>query len=293
MDRGLLTLSGWPTILEQFGNKMRRLLGFRQRHINVPMVAQHVIVRYVRIPKLLALVAISAHLAASQTVNAVKPGLAHVVGRVLDQSGRGVPNIKVQALASYVDKGEPIYKPVGGALSDQDGSYLADLLDLVFPAKVYLVAVPSLSVESVQRRFKSHTTLWPVRTYYPSALSRKEGTPLTIDSGMIQTGLNIRIRYSALFSVSGRIAGPLPENQGKKRYVELDMSDPAEYVEIARTDVELDGAFLFSPVPPGTYELWLGSYGQWPDLRPCKPEIVVQHANISGLAARVDTSSRR
>jgi hypothetical protein len=192
-----------------------------------------------------------------------------ITGTVTDPNGDPVTSamVNIQRWPALVNQGQsPFYVVPRFVYSDVNGVYRAFGL----PAGEYLVGsetwyapVPADPVTGRPRKY--------VRAYYPDTADPAAAVPVEVVSGQARTGIDLRLRVSMLFKVSGTVSVPeeakvefisvrfqyanravdadLPSTSGR-RWTQGDIP-PGNYVVLATaTEPYIDGP------PPAEGRLW-------------------------------------
>ncbi|HYN06913.1 MAG TPA: carboxypeptidase-like regulatory domain-containing protein [Vicinamibacterales bacterium] len=199
-------------------------------------------------------------------------------GTVLDEGGEPVVGIKVMLAERRLVNGKR--KLAGGqyssAVTDDRGTYR---FGTVAPGDYFVVA--RTSEEEIARGLMSLVAGDPgviipfatramggrpedlisleaaLRVYppvfHPSALSPSEAAPVTVQSGEVRLGVDIRMKLVPIARLSGTLAGAPSGNQPQVRLV---LSDPEGSEFVVATPIGMQGdKFDFLAVPAGKYVL--------------------------------------
>lgn len=182
------------------------------------------------------------------------PAVCGVAGRVMDETGEPVPNLRVVAarvefiggrkqvssstLASSEVTGE-------GAVTDALGDYRIPKL----PPHEYYVNVlprPTGGASSVQPRIRFGPT------FYPSALDPSSATSIDLRTSCSAEGINIVVRAVPLATISGVVLGTdgSPSRTGGVTVTAIPDGGAARLRSVR---VRPDGTFAFEDMAPGRY----------------------------------------
>jgi hypothetical protein len=169
-------------------------------------------------------------LAQGQVGTTVETGA--VTGRLLSKNGAPAASVRIAAMPVPADNtGVPVLVSI--SQTDDDGRYrLADLP----PGRYHIFA-----------------GLIDHPNYYPGTASLADAAVVTIDPGATIAGIDFKLTRPAAIRVSGRISGPanIPDLAGRT----VTLSPRGRGAALMTTTLDADGAFTFSPVSPGDYQL--------------------------------------
>jgi hypothetical protein len=178
-------------------------------------------------------------------------------GRVLDSSGRLLPNATVQALSRVFENGIGSLQPVVSRTTDDRGEYR---LFGVPPGDYYVSAAPR---PAVTRPTTTTGTLRDTRTFYRSATSISTAAPVTVSAGAEVRDVDILVASQLHLRVSGRAVSDLtprvPDSRATLHLVPRDPGvpdDPAARSEVSVVLKPSSAEFEILNVEPGAYDLF-------------------------------------
>jgi len=92
-------------------------------------------------------------------------------------------------------------------------------------------------------------------TYFPGATSLSTASLVTVEPGAERTGVDIRLRQSRGYRVSGKVSIPLRPGSGAEATLIGDPVAERSGLSFVTATGRVDGAFMFLGVPPGNYTL--------------------------------------
>jgi len=180
---------------------------------------------------------------------------ATISGRVLDDDGDPVGNVRVEAVGRmWGQGGKPRYFPMGQASTDDTGAFrIANLR----PGKYY-VAVQSNRSQMMGLReapaAPGKPDIRPVRTFYPSSLDRTGASAIDLKPGQEMPGIDVRMRSVETFHIRGKLSGVVAESNGQPGILMLSpQGGDALPFSFGSAFVAKDGTFDFAGIPPGSY----------------------------------------
>ncbi len=97
-------------------------------------------------------------------------------------------------------------------------------------------------------------------TWYPDAIDQRDARPLDLIAGQELSGVDIRMRKSAVFTMRGRINGAIPGHPVDQYRVLLSAPDRTSGVMATLSpNVSPDGTFEIVGIPNGDYDLTVAS----------------------------------
>jgi protocatechuate 3,4-dioxygenase beta subunit len=187
------------------------------------------------------------------------PG-AVITGRVIDEEGERMPNVRISLLRVIYQNGRRRLVPGNTATSNDLGEYR---LFGIAPGRYYLGASASMNAGLMFGSTNRTTVETPSELtygtlYYPNAPDSTRAVPIEIGAGTELQGIDFSFQPVRTVRVKGRVAGFEPQAQGPSRPVVMlvprgDGSDMP-----ARNHAEVDpasGAFELRGVIPGSYTL--------------------------------------
>jgi protocatechuate 3,4-dioxygenase beta subunit len=168
-----------------------------------------------------------------------------LAGRVLDELGEPLAYVRVNSLRR-IGGGEP--RQVGGSMNGTDDLGRFRLFGLA-AGEYYLVAEPQNFAPPTE-------TVRHLSTYYPSALTLAEATPIRLKAGEEIGDLEIRLASGRTFTVSGSIITSKGE-PFSVRHGQASFNERTAGGGMSGRGVELkeDGTFVVRGVKPGTYSI--------------------------------------
>ena len=188
---------------------------------------------------------------------------ATITGRVLDDDGDPVSGVMVQALGRmFVQGGKARYFPRGSGNTDDTGSYRIHNLT---PGKYYILAQSNRNQMMGLRERPAEPgkpVMQPVRTFYPSSLDRTGASALDLKAGQEMPGVDIRQRSLETFHIRGKVAGDLPETEGRMNMLTIMPNDSGEVGMMYNnmTMIAKDHTFDIANVAPGTYIITMPNF---------------------------------
>ncbi len=206
---------------------------------------------------------------------------ASLTGTVVDDSGEPLVSVRVVAAQRVLSGGRRVSGQISVAMTDDRGVYR---FGSVAPGE-YIISVPVAqssapaagrggTFASRDQRFVSQSSMGSLAalpdaagrllsyatTYFPSARSAAQATPIVLSSGEERHGVDIVLSLRPTATVSGRVVGGPPRGGTpiQLRLSALDATDatnvPPE-VDGATAIADADGSFTFLAVPAGRYVL--------------------------------------
>jgi hypothetical protein len=189
---------------------------------------------------------------------------AVIAGKVVDGDGDPVASCPVMPLKWGYANGvrQLIRAPISGVTPTTNdlGEYrIAD----VPPGSYYVAATPRQNMNSVRRAanfnqpLPDQPQLVYTTTYHPSATESSAATPVRVAVGAEVTGIDIKLAKGVTFSIRGRVVDPdgSPDRPGFASLRPRSGAAGAAFFTGFPSSSSMDGAFLISGVPPGSYEL--------------------------------------
>jgi hypothetical protein len=202
--------------------------------------------------------------------------LGELHGKVVDETGKGVPGMTVELFSTYSERGAVQLRRTQTTTSGAGGVYH---LGKLRPGKYYLAAggtddtrrgrfnstfnqksnkpaapPPTITAEGVELNF--------VRTFYPKETTFDDASLLEIPPGGSVPDANIQLQRAETFHVSGKVESV--GAAGLRRGAMLSLA-PRNTPALGGTGragtVQQNGTFFMDKIPSGSYTLWLvGSY---------------------------------
>lgn len=189
---------------------------------------------------------------------------AVVTGRILDEDGDPAENIMVQVMRYAYPQGRKSLVPAGGSQTNDLGEFRLSGLN---PGRYYLAAMPGgfRGFGRGARRAEAQFTT----TFFPGATDAAAAVALDLGPGQEMRDVDIKLRKTAVFIVSGKIAGGGSSN-GRDTLVML-QGRGSVFTPPVPGQVKGD-VFEIRNVPPGSYTLFINQMSGGGDRRP--PPIV-------------------
>jgi len=174
---------------------------------------------------------------------------AMIYGRVVDDDGQGVPSARIQVQRWAFFSGKKQLRPVGGGMSQADGSFVIALN----AGRVYLNSEPILRMGEIEKAAGKTDDAF-LTTYFPNALDLASAAPVELQAGVEMRGIEIHMRRGRMHEIRGRVenttSGPLPDG------LSLYLLRKGETFFDGRNGFYVQGksgVFLFKNVLPGDY----------------------------------------
>jgi len=206
--------------------------------------------------------------------------VATITGTVADDLGEPVVGASVVASRRVRSGGRPVPGSQGSATTDDRGMYrIGGLLPGEYTVGVRILQVsvpptvagmtPAGTIVSRDHRFVLGTggALGAVQdgtgrlhayatTYYQSARTSGQATPVTVQSGEARTGVDITLHLLPAFTVAGRVVTPDGQLAGQQmRLTPTDTGGQTPEANNALVATDAEGSFVFFGVPSGRYLL--------------------------------------
>ncbi len=130
-----------------------------------------------------------------------------ISGRVIDRNGKPMQNVTVQPLTVGYADGTITVQPSGvERVTDDRGEYR---LYGLAPGEYRIVATPrAIAFRVAQGDGSQQETT--IRTLYPDTSVLSDSIPVSVRSGEEQSGIDIRMKATSTFRISGRVVTTLP-----------------------------------------------------------------------------------
>jgi hypothetical protein len=169
-----------------------------------------------------------------------------VSGAVTDETGEPVVGAQVMLLRRTFVGGRRQFSFVASGITDDRGGYR--LFGL--PPQSYLVRV-------VAPRVPGDPQLYPP-VFFPAANEPGKATPLTLAAGQEQRGINISLRSSASYRVTGRVLNGLTNSPLSNISLSMATRGASAFVLESAPQVQVrdpEGRFTFTGLSPGQYTM--------------------------------------
>jgi len=185
-------------------------------------------------------------------------------GIVMGANGKPVSDAPVGVIRRAYHRGLPAIDLVDGKTTDDRGAYR---LYRLAPGEYFVVALASRATPAGAAAAAAAKGDAAVNTFYPNALDVASARPVVVNSGDDLAGIDIQVRTSLMFSVSGRVTSTLPagseisalNNAARQPIAQIILlpRDPIVVPDVLRgpTAASADGSFEVAGVPQGTYDL--------------------------------------
>jgi hypothetical protein len=186
-----------------------------------------------------------------------------ITGKVLDDDGDPMGQASVHLLSRNWIRGKERYLPAGQTGANELGEFRISNLS---PGKYYLVASKdsNMIMGGEEAATPGKPDIRPVRTFYPSALDRQGASLIHVKAGQELSGMDIRMRASPTYHISGKITGSFPEGGVTNMRLSLAQEDEDDMMGFSfgpSSNIAKDGTFNLPGVAPGSYVLTVVSMG--------------------------------
>ncbi len=178
-----------------------------------------------------------------------------ISGKVLDDDGDPMGQVSVRLLFQSWTRGKERYFPMGQNMANEQGEFRISNLS---PGKYYLVASKDniMMMGGEEAATPGKPDIRPVRTFYPSSLDRQGATLIEVKAGQELSGMDIRMRSSPTYHMSGKIVGTFPEGGVAAMRLSLAQEDDLMGFSFGpSSNIAKDGTFNLPGVAPGSYVL--------------------------------------
>jgi protocatechuate 3,4-dioxygenase beta subunit len=185
-----------------------------------------------------------------------------ISGVVFDDGGEPVAGTQVQAMRYQFMGGQRRLVPASSDSSDDRGAFRIYGLP---PGEYFISAVNRMGQMMVAPNMTSTEQDGFAPTYYPGTPNLGEAGRVTIKAGQEMTGANFAMVVARMARVSGRVLNSRGEPIGGQRMLMLSPADPLISVggmNMNNAMLAGDGAFTFTNVAPGRYNLNVRPMGQ-------------------------------
>jgi protocatechuate 3,4-dioxygenase beta subunit len=178
-----------------------------------------------------------------------------ISGKVLDEDGKGIPNVPVMALRTVYQRGKKQFVPLGAVATNDVGEYRVANLG----AGKYLVSATYRNLGiglagASNKPLDDKPELSYTTTFYPNSTDPVGASPVQVGVGAEIRGTDIRMVKVNAFRVKGKLSEP---PQGKTMIVLLTPKGVGVTGLVTRTVAlaQQDGSFEIKGVAPGSYVL--------------------------------------
>jgi len=173
-----------------------------------------------------------------------------VSGAVTDETGEPVVGAQVMLLRRAFVGGRKQFTFVASGITDDRGGF-----------RLFGLPPQSYLVRAVAPRVPGDPQLYPPM-FFPAANEPGKATPLTLSAGQEQRGINISLRPSPGYRVTGRLVNGLTNSPLSNTSLTMTTRGASAFVLESGPQVQVrdpDGRFTFNGLAPGQY-LMSGSY---------------------------------
>jgi hypothetical protein len=204
-----------------------------------------------------------------------------ITGRVLDPSGKPVPDIFVTALAPIPSGGRP-FSFVSARLHTITNERGEFRLEGLYLGQFYVVALPHNPVRGANNQLNRSGF---GKTFFPNASNLSDAKMVTVTTSAVAT-TDITLVPADLSVISGTVIGsrgqPVPGG-----LVGIAHGDGLFGLDTRGVSIRPDGTFTAPALPPGTYFLKFYE-GAWPPPRDVIPrvsgtKVIVAGADVTGV----------
>ena len=179
-----------------------------------------------------------------------------IAGRVVDEDGEPMPDTPISVLLNALPlEGKPGIAIPSSVLTNADGAFVVGNL----PPGHYYVSATARSADNPppphRQSPRKRAEEAYVTTYYPEAIDLAAATPIDVTAGAQMRGLEIRLRKTPVFHVSGKVVTAVTGGPGSAPSVHLIRRGEPLPGLASRTAGVNQGAFEFEDVLPGSYIL--------------------------------------
>lgn len=205
---------------------------------------------------------------------------AVIRGRVLDENGEPMPDLRVQPEPASPDTVREVMKLENFKTNDRGEFRISGA-----PGKFFIRAAPgSKGGDQIPEiRLDSGTPVVHAPTYYPSTATTGQAAVVEVAAGGEVSGIDIRmLRQRSAFSISGVVSGIPREASGA-----MVMLTPDEYTGVATGSrgaaAGPDGKFTFVKLQSGRYRVFARSSIAGAHLYSQEVDLKLDNADISNL----------
>ncbi len=211
---------------------------------------------------------------------------AMIGGKITDEDGDPLANAQVQLFRLAWSQGRRQLQQINNAGTLPDGTFL--MANLV-AGKYYLGAtnMQAMRMNGRERPGRKGQQEEYVTTYYPSALDWAQAAPIEVTAGIDVRGIEIRMRKTRVFRVSGRAlhsSGALTQGV-QLMLIPLAGENSFSFGRAQAVVRDQNGIFEFNNILPGAYVLQtMGGPGgpRGPGGAPAVPMLGRMHVSVGG-----------
>ena len=188
-----------------------------------------------------------------------------ISGKVFVEEGKPVAHARVQAYSTYTNRGKLQLRRNRSTTTNEAGEYTLNKLDsgrYFVSAEYETGGKEKEPAESLSGAEGDAPVL--VRTFFPKSLDYESATPIQASAGQDTGDINIQLRRTATYQVTGKVAEWNAVGLQKGATVMLSPESTLDSDVLGqKTRINSDGTFEFQRVLPGSYTLWLtGRYDE-------------------------------
>jgi 5-hydroxyisourate hydrolase-like protein (transthyretin family) len=205
---------------------------------------------------------------------------AVITGRILDEEGEPVANVRIMLQGYRYTNGRRLLSPAGGGASTNDlGEYR---IFGVGPGKYYLNATPlMMGAFALDRSASAGQEEDYVATYYPGTIDPSAAAQIEVAAGSQVRGLDMTLSKARTVHVKGKVTQGLSGRQNIQ--VMLTPRNPNGFIGPMRgTPIDAAGNFDIRNVTPGSYIL-TATMNDGASFRQGRLAVDVGGTNLDGL----------
>jgi protocatechuate 3,4-dioxygenase beta subunit len=184
-----------------------------------------------------------------------------VTGRVIDEDGEPMANVRIQLMQQGYMNGKKTLWPMASGSTNDKGEYR---VFGVAPGKYYASAnamgqFGGWSQPEVRSDKGEQLSYAP--TYYPNAASASEGALLDIVAGADLAGIDFRLVKSRSYKIAGKVTGGVSRNMGIQ-LIPKNTSGGSQWDRMMFSQTDDKGGFVFRGLRPGSYSLSASAWSE-------------------------------